>query len=134
MLGAFEAWLLLRGMRTLFLRVRQASRSAQAIAEHFRAIPNVAQVLYPGLADDPGHAVAKRQMKGGFGGMLSIRVQGGREAALAVGGGGWSCARARRRSAASRAWSSIAPASKGRTARCRPICCASRSASSTSAT
>jgi cystathionine gamma-synthase len=85
-LGGFEAWLLLRGLRTLVLRVRQASRSAQAIAEHCLGHPNVAQVLYPGLGNDPGHAVAKRQMSGGFGGMLSIRVQGGREAALAVAG------------------------------------------------
>jgi cystathionine beta-lyase/cystathionine gamma-synthase len=43
----------------------------------------VAQVLYPGLGNDPGHSIAKRQMSGGFGGMLSIRVKGGREAALA---------------------------------------------------
>src|SRR5882672_2475430 len=83
-LGGFEGWLLLRGLRTLVLRVRQASRSAQAIAEHCLGHPQVAQVLYPGLGNDPGHAVAKRQMSGGFGGMLSIRVQGGREAALAV--------------------------------------------------
>jgi len=85
-LGGFEAWLLLRGLRTLVLRVRQASRSAQAIAEHCLGHPQVAQVLYPGLGNDPGHAVAKRQMSGGFGGMLSIRVQGGREAALGVAG------------------------------------------------
>jgi cystathionine gamma-synthase len=85
-LGGFEAWLLLRGLRTLVLRVRQASRSAQTIAEHCLGHPQVAQVLYPGLGNDPGHAVAKRQMTDGFGGMLSIRVQGGREAALAVAG------------------------------------------------
>ena len=85
-LGGFEGWLLLRGLRTLVLRVRQASRSAQAIAEHCLGHPNVAQVLYPGLGNDPGHAVAKRQMSGGFGGMLSIRVRGGGEAALAVAG------------------------------------------------
>ena len=66
------------------LRVHQASRSAQAIAEHCLGHPEVAQVLYPGLGNDPGHTIAKRQMSGGFGGMLSIRVQGGREAALAV--------------------------------------------------
>jgi cystathionine gamma-synthase len=85
-LGGFEGWLLLRGLRTLVLRVRQASRSAQAIAEHCLGHPNVAQVLYPGLGNDPGHAVAKRQMSGGFGGMLSLRVRGGGEAALAVAG------------------------------------------------
>jgi len=85
-LGGFEAWLLLRGLRTLVIRVRQASRSAQAIAEHCLGHPGVVQVLYPGLGNDPGHAAARRQMSGGFGGMLSIRVKGGREAALAVAG------------------------------------------------
>jgi cystathionine gamma-synthase len=85
-LGPFEAWLLLRGMRTLFLRVRRASASALAVAERLAGHPRVAQVLYPGLARHPGHAVAKRQMSGGFGGMLSIRVAGGEAAALAVAG------------------------------------------------
>jgi cystathionine gamma-synthase len=85
-LGGFEAWLLLRGLRTLVVRVQQASRSAQAIAEHCLGHSAVAQVLYPGLGNDPGHAIARRQMSGGFGGMLSIRVKGGREAALAVAG------------------------------------------------
>jgi cystathionine gamma-synthase len=85
-LGGFEAWLLLRGLRTLVLRVRQASRSAQAIAEHCLGHPAVAHVLYPGLGNDPGHAIARRQMSGGFGGMLSLRVRGGGEAALAVAG------------------------------------------------
>ena len=83
-LGGFEAWLLLRGLRTLVVRVQQASRSAQAIAEHCLGHLEIEQVLYPGLGNDPGHAIAKRQMSGGFGGMLSIRVKGGREAALAV--------------------------------------------------
>ncbi|MGL4964184.1 MAG: trans-sulfuration enzyme family protein [Inquilinus sp.] len=77
-LGPFEAWLLLRGMRTLVPRVRQASATALAIAEHFRRHDLVAAVLYPGLDDAPGHAVAARQMQGGFGGMLSLRVKGGR--------------------------------------------------------
>ncbi|MGE0117169.1 MAG: PLP-dependent aspartate aminotransferase family protein [Dongiaceae bacterium] len=85
-LGGFEAWLLLRGLRTLVVRVRQASRSAQAIAEHCLGHAGITQVLYPGLGNDPGHAVASRQMSGGFGGMLSIRVRGGRAAALAVAG------------------------------------------------
>jgi cystathionine gamma-synthase len=87
-LGSFEAWLLLRGMRTLPLRVRAASASAQRIAEHFGAHPLVEAVLYPGLPECHGHAVAKAQMKGGFGGMLSIRVKpnahGGESAAIAV--------------------------------------------------
>jgi cystathionine gamma-synthase len=81
-MGAFEAWLLLRGMRTLYPRVKQASASAQKIAEHFVGHPNVGYVLYPGLKDFPGHEIAARQMKGGFGGMLSIRVKGGETAAI----------------------------------------------------
>ena len=83
-LGSFEAWLLLRGMRTLFLRVREASRSAQRIAERMAGHPRVAEVLYPGLPAFAGHAVAARQMAGGFGGMLSVRVHGGEAAAVRV--------------------------------------------------
>ena len=83
-LGSFESWLLLRGMRTLHLRVRAASVSAQRIAEHFSRHPLVAAVLYPGLPEAPGHAVAARQMRGGFGGMLSIRARGGEAAAIAT--------------------------------------------------
>jgi cystathionine gamma-synthase len=83
-LGSFEAWLLQRGMRTLYLRVRQASSAAQTIAEHFERHDNLEAVLYPGLANHPGHATAARQMHGGFGGMLSLRVKGGEKAALAV--------------------------------------------------
>jgi len=81
-LGSFEAWLLLRGMRTLFPRVRQACRNAQALAERLSTHPHVVEVLYPGLASSPGHAIAARQMDGGFGGMLSIRVKGGEQAAI----------------------------------------------------
>lgn len=73
---------MLRGMRTLHLRVRQASANALAIAEAMVAHPAVTHVLYPGLPDHPGHDVARRQMSGGFSGMLSIRVAGGKEAAL----------------------------------------------------
>jgi len=86
-LGSFEAWLLLRGLRTLHLRVRAACASAQRIAEHFHGHRHVAEVLYPGLPGCQGHEIAKRQMQGGFGGMLSIRVKGekgGEAAAIAV--------------------------------------------------
>jgi cystathionine gamma-synthase len=83
-LGSFEAWLLLRGLRTLHLRVRTACQGAQRLAEHFENHPLVAGVLYPGLASCQGHQVARRQMKGGFGGMLSLRVRGGEAAAIAV--------------------------------------------------
>jgi len=75
-IGPFEAWLLTRGMRTLFPRVRAACASAQSIAERLAEHRGVAEVLYPGLSSFPGHALAARQMHGGFGGMLSIRVRG----------------------------------------------------------
>ncbi len=83
-LGSFEAWLLLRGMRTLWLRVEASCRSALALAEHFDEHPKVARVLYPGLADHPGHPIAARQMRGGFGGMVSLRIAGGEAAAIAT--------------------------------------------------
>ncbi len=83
-LGSFEAWLLLRGLRTLHLRVHAASASAQRIAEHFSTDPRVLDVLYPGLPGFPGHALARSQMQGGFGGMLSLRVRGGEQAAVDV--------------------------------------------------
>src|SRR6266851_5548666 len=83
-LGSFEAYLLLRGMRTLFPRVERACRSAQQIAEALSYNPGVLEVLYPGLPGHAGHAVAARQMSGGFGGMLSVRVRGGAEAAIAT--------------------------------------------------
>ena len=85
MLGPFEAWLLQRGMRTLFLRVQRASDSAMAIATHLQAHPGVAATLYPGLPSHPGHLIAARQMSGGFGGMLSIRLAGGAEQNRAIG-------------------------------------------------
>ncbi|MDQ6923968.1 MAG: PLP-dependent aspartate aminotransferase family protein [Pseudomonadota bacterium] len=75
-LGPFEAWLLMRGMRTLFPRVRAACDSAQSIAERLTQHRFVEEVLYPGLPGFAGHAIAARQMHGGFGGMLSIRVRG----------------------------------------------------------
>jgi cystathionine gamma-synthase len=87
--GPFEAWLLLRGMRTLHLRVAAACANAQAIAERLHGHPKLSHVLYPGLAAHPGHDVAAKQMRGGFGGMMSLRVKAGEEAAKAV------CARLR---------------------------------------
>jgi cystathionine gamma-synthase len=82
--GSFEAWLLLRGMRTLFPRVRAAAANAMSLARAFEKNTRVSQVLYPGLEEFPGHKIAARQMKGGFGGMLSIRVRGGEAAAIAT--------------------------------------------------
>lgn len=84
--GSVEAWLLGRGMRTLHLRVHAACRSAQVLAERLVGHPRIVEVLYPGLPNAAGHAVAARQMKGGFGGMLSIRVAGGEAAAVATAG------------------------------------------------
>jgi cystathionine gamma-synthase len=81
-LGPFEAYLLLRGLRTLFARVERQSRTAQALAERLAALG--VSVRYPGLPAHPGHAIAARQMRGGFGGMLSIQTGGGAERALAV--------------------------------------------------
>jgi cystathionine gamma-synthase len=85
-LGTFEAWLVLRGLRTLALRVERASAHALAIAQVLEGHPRVERVLYPGLPSHPGHAVAARQMEGGFGGLLSFQVRGGAVEALAVAG------------------------------------------------
>ena len=76
-LGSFDAWLLLRGMRTLAVRVKSASTNALKIAHFLDQNDLVQQVLYPGLATHPGHVIAAKQMVGGFGGMLSFRVKGG---------------------------------------------------------
>lgn len=82
-LGSFEAWLLIRSMRTLPLRVEamtaNAKKLAMALAEH----PAIAEVMYPGLESHPGHAIARRQMPG-FGSLMSVCVAGGRAEALAV--------------------------------------------------
>ncbi len=83
-LHPFEAFLLTRGLRTLDLRVRAASGNAMELANRLSNHAAVSAVLYPGLPHHPGHAVALRQMKGGFGGMLSIRLRGGAEAAIAT--------------------------------------------------
>jgi len=83
-LGPFEAWLLQRGMRTLPIRVKAACAGAMDLAQRLANHPKVAEVLYPGLPFFAGHALAAKQMKGGFGGMLSIRVRGGEQAAIAT--------------------------------------------------
>ncbi len=83
-LGSFEAWLLLRGMRTLFVRVELASKNALTLARHFEHHPKIDMVLYPGLENHPGHAIAKRQMKNGFSGMVSLLVKGGAKSAKKI--------------------------------------------------
>ena len=79
-----DAWLLIRGMRTLFLRVERACKNAMAIATHFDGHPHIEKVLYPGLPSDPGHQVAKRQTDGQFGGMMSIIIKGSEQTAIDV--------------------------------------------------
>jgi cystathionine gamma-synthase len=81
-LGPFEAWLLQRGMRTLPIRVKASCAGAMELAQRLSVHPAIVQVLYPGLPDFRGHELAKKQMQGGFGGMLSIRVKGGEQAAI----------------------------------------------------
>ncbi|PWW03916.1 cystathionine gamma-synthase [Hoeflea marina] len=83
-LGPFEAWLLVRGMRTLPLRVERMSRNAQAIAEYLAAHAMVEDVYYPGLPSHPGHEVARTQMSGGFGCLMSFLVRGDMAATLKV--------------------------------------------------
>ncbi len=85
-LGPFESWLLLRGMRTLFLRVPVSAHNAQQVAEALTRQPSVTAVLYPGLRTHPGHVVATRQMSGGFGMMVSFRVAGDADAARRLAG------------------------------------------------
>jgi cystathionine gamma-synthase len=81
--GPFDAWLTLRGIRTLALRMDRHCDNAEKVVDFLGRHPQVLQVIYPGLPEHPGHAVASRQMKR-YGGMVSFRVAGGREQALAV--------------------------------------------------
>ena len=83
-IAPFEAWLLLRGLRTLHVRYAQASANALAVARHFEAHPRVEAVLYPGLPAHPGHKVARAQMRGGFGGMMSLLLRDGEAEAKRV--------------------------------------------------
>jgi cystathionine gamma-synthase len=86
--GAFDAWLTLRGIRTLAVRMDRHGANAARTAEMLAAHQAVGQVLYPGLASHPGHELAAKQMRG-FGGMVSFRVRAGAQEAAAV------CARTR---------------------------------------
>ena len=78
--GPFDAYLTMRGLKTLELRMRRHSDNAARIADFLVGHPGVTQVLYPGLPSHPGHEVAGRQMSG-FGGMVSVRMRGGAQAA-----------------------------------------------------
>ena len=81
--GPFDAWLTLRGVKTLAVRMERHSDNAERIAELLSGHPGVERVYFPGLASHPGHEVAAKQMRR-FGGMVSFTVRGGREAALRV--------------------------------------------------
>lgn len=83
-LGPFEAYLLQRGLRTLFVRASAQARGAGELAARLSVHPRLARVLYPGLPRHPGHDVAARQMENGFGYMLSVQVSGGEAAAIAT--------------------------------------------------
>src|SRR5207302_10894065 len=82
--GPFDSWLVLRGLKTLALRMRQHSANAMQVACFLEEHPRVRRVYYPGLESHPQHALARRQMVGGCGGMLSFEVVGGVEAAREV--------------------------------------------------
>ena len=81
--GPFDAYLTMRGLKTLVLRMQRHSENAAAVAEFLDGHASVDTVLYPGLPSHPGHQVAARQMHG-FGGMVSVRMKGGRHAAEAL--------------------------------------------------
>jgi len=81
--GPFDAWLTLRGIKTLAVRMERHCDNAERVVEYLVAHPRVAQVLYPGLPDHPGHEVAAKQMRR-FGGMISFRAAGGEEHAVAI--------------------------------------------------
>ena len=81
-LAPLEAYMLIRGMRTLSLRVKAACDTAMDLAQRLSNHAAISHVLYPGLPQHPGHDIARRQMQGGFGGMLSIRLRGGEAAAI----------------------------------------------------
>ena len=81
--GAFDSWLVLRGAKTLGVRMDRHQDNAARVVELLQASPAVSHVLYPGLPDHPGHDVAAKQMSG-FGGMVSFQLAGGEQAALEV--------------------------------------------------
>ncbi|CAL9450379.1 cystathionine gamma-synthase [Streptomyces sp. DH-12] len=81
--GPFDAWLVLRGTKTLSVRMDRHSENATRVADMLTRHPRVTSVLYPGLPDHPGHEVAAKQMRA-FGGMISFRVEGGEQAAVEV--------------------------------------------------
>lgn len=80
-MSPFDAWLLLRGLKTLGLRMKQHEENAREVAKYLKNHPKIESVMYPGLDDFKGHKIAKEQMKG-FGAMISFEVKGGLEPAI----------------------------------------------------
>jgi cystathionine gamma-lyase len=78
--GPFDAWLTLRGVKTLAIRMERHCTNARRLADWLAGQPGVERVYYPGLVSHPGHELARRQMRD-FGGMISVRIKGGREGA-----------------------------------------------------
>src|SRR4029453_13544196 len=83
--GPFDAWLVLRGLKTLGVRMDRHCDNAERVVEYLTGHEGVSHVYYPGLPDPPGHDVAARQMKR-FGGIVSFQVSGGEQEAVDVGG------------------------------------------------
>ena len=81
-IAPFEAWLALRGMRTLAIRVKEACNSAEILAERLSSHPAISRISYPGLKSHPQHELAKVQMSGRFGSIIAIELHGGKDAAM----------------------------------------------------
>lgn len=82
----FDCWMVSRGIKTLSLRLKQQTANAFALAQYLSTHKKIEKVNYPGLTSHPGHAIAAKQMKGGFGAMLSVQIKGGAKEAMALTG------------------------------------------------
>ena len=83
-MSPLNSWLLIRGLKTLFIRFQKSSNNALLLAKHLAKNSAVEKVLYPGLEDHPTFVIAKKQMTNGFGGMISIKINGGSKMAKKV--------------------------------------------------
>ena len=83
-LDPFAAWQLMQGMKTLGIRMERHCANAMTIARHLENHPKIARVYYPGLESHPTHETAKKQMHGGYGGMMSVDIKGGVDAVRTV--------------------------------------------------
>ena len=82
----FDCWLLNRSLATLSLRLERQVKNALAIVNFLKTHPRVEKIYYPGLPDHPNHAIAKKQMNGNFGSMISIQIKGGEKEAIRLAG------------------------------------------------